>query len=636
MCLESIVKYTDSPYRVYMVDDGSDQHTKSYLQEFAQRYQNLSLIENEKNMGFVVSCNRGMASTPGGDILLLNSDVIVTPGWLRKIVACAYSDERIGIVTPLSTRSPHLWIKMNPGDNIFSTAAKIEDLSEKRYPDVVTPEGWCFYIKRKVYEHIGSFDPIYGKGYCEESDYAMRALSNEYRTVCADDTFIFHKGRATFKDERGERYKTNRAIFDKRWSHYYKKVYEEFLSADPLNDIRTKYEQSAAPHPRRLSEANKDLFSVTMLSNPALDASIKQYKDIVSLQCETTDHTSENSSIVFLLSTLQKNGGVLSVTQLVNDLILMGVNASIVVINPLLFDEDIFLLTAPIAYRSNEDLIASFPRATYAVATYWVTMYYLIKIVEMHPRMKPYYFIQDYEPDFYSNTEEWHQKARDTYTVPAGRFAKTDWIIEKVSSLGVAVGKVPPGLDLEIFYPRDQHKKEKVIVLSMMRPSTKRRGFEIMADVFSKIAEDGEHIELHAFGSRDEELQPYSLGFHYVNHGILSPEQLARVYSDADVYVDFSHFQGFGRTALEAMACGTCCVITKSGGVSEYAIHGFNCLMSDPGDTVSLLTNIRKVTQDKPLREYLVKNGLETVKKYERGYSSRETWEYIRGLRTNA
>ena len=48
------------------------------------------VLHNEKNMGFSANVNKGMAQSEDRDVLLLNSDTIVTAGWLDKIIACAY------------------------------------------------------------------------------------------------------------------------------------------------------------------------------------------------------------------------------------------------------------------------------------------------------------------------------------------------------------------------------------------------------------------------------------------------------------------------------------------------------------------------------------------------------------------
>jgi len=76
-----------------------------------------------------------------------------------------------------------------------------------------------------------------------------------------------------------------------------------------------------------------------------------------------------------------------------------------------------------------------------------------------------------------------------------------------------------------------------------------------------------------------------ALPFPYTNVGRLyEPHKVADLLSSADVLVDGSLWQGFGRPGLEAMACATVPVLTNVGGVAEYARDGENCLLIPPQD----------------------------------------------------
>ncbi|MBL1887414.1 glycosyltransferase, partial [Klebsiella pneumoniae] len=63
------------------------------------------LLENENNLGFVATVNRGMKLHSKRDVLLLNSDVEVANKWLERIYDAAYSRERVGSVTPFSNNA---------------------------------------------------------------------------------------------------------------------------------------------------------------------------------------------------------------------------------------------------------------------------------------------------------------------------------------------------------------------------------------------------------------------------------------------------------------------------------------------------------------------------------------------------
>ena len=63
--------------------------------------ENVVVLHNEKNQGFSANVNKGMLYSDR-DVILLNSDTIVTKGWVEKIQACAYLSRRNATVTPLS------------------------------------------------------------------------------------------------------------------------------------------------------------------------------------------------------------------------------------------------------------------------------------------------------------------------------------------------------------------------------------------------------------------------------------------------------------------------------------------------------------------------------------------------------
>ena len=66
----------------------------------------LTLASNPSNLGFTLTANRGMREArPGADVVLLNSDTVVTRGWLAALSRCAASDPRIGTITPFSNNA---------------------------------------------------------------------------------------------------------------------------------------------------------------------------------------------------------------------------------------------------------------------------------------------------------------------------------------------------------------------------------------------------------------------------------------------------------------------------------------------------------------------------------------------------
>ena len=247
-CFDSVLRWTDlDRNEVILVNDASDEHTSEVLRQWSELHSSVSLVENEVNVGFVRSCNRALAIAESEFVVLLNSDTCVTPRWLEKMIACMRSDDAIAIASPVSNFAPYLRIEMAPGADYLAMNAFLEDLARPSYPDVTTPEGFCYMIRTCLLDRLGLFDLVFDDGYGEESDLAMRANYLGYRTVCVDDTYIYHQGRGTFGSERRRSlYERNRTIFNDRWSARYSEQLAEFRQRDPLAPLRAGSEKLGA------------------------------------------------------------------------------------------------------------------------------------------------------------------------------------------------------------------------------------------------------------------------------------------------------------------------------------------------------------------------------------------------------
>jgi|GEM_PF-1535602 len=85
----------------------------------------------------------------------------------------------------------------------------------------------------------------------------------------------------------------------------------------------------------------------------------------------------------------------------------------------------------------------------------------------------------------------------------------------------------------------------------------------------------------------------------------------------SDIFLDLSDYQAFGRTGLEAMACGCIPVLPDRGGTDEYAIHNFNSLVIDTTSEEECIESISKLIQTGHNELYRLKlNAIETAARY--------------------
>ena len=103
-CINSIKRWTDlNKHRLVIINDCStDERMEPYLEKL--KNENCMVIHNKTNQGFSSNINLGMAQSEDRDVILLNSDTVVTQNWVEKLLACAYKDAWTATATPLSNR----------------------------------------------------------------------------------------------------------------------------------------------------------------------------------------------------------------------------------------------------------------------------------------------------------------------------------------------------------------------------------------------------------------------------------------------------------------------------------------------------------------------------------------------------
>ena len=213
--------------KVLLMDDCSNKETQNYLQKFIKKHTNFTLYRNQQNQGFIKNCNKGIDMAKGDIVVLLNSDTRVPSGFDKRILQCFKSDKNIALASPLSTHSGLFNIPENNQYNLQQIDKVVQKYAKCEYP-LITPEGFCFAIRKSVTDKIGKLDEIFGKGYCEEDDLVLRALYNGYKTVLIDNLIVAHKSHASFTSEVRKLYlEHNLKIFRRRWGNQQTKVRED-------------------------------------------------------------------------------------------------------------------------------------------------------------------------------------------------------------------------------------------------------------------------------------------------------------------------------------------------------------------------------------------------------------------------
>jgi GT2 family glycosyltransferase len=245
-CLDSVLRTTALRHRVILIDDCSpDSRIPDYFETLRSAADSrVTLLRNEANLSFVGAINRGMALGQN-DVVLLNSDTVVTSGWLEKLHRCADSDARIGTITPFSNNAEICSFPKFCQNNTLPQGMSAEDVDRAIeaaalpvYPDIPTAVGFCMFIRRDLLNEIGLFDAAtFRLGYGEENDFCMRAAAAGWRNVLCDDTFIQHVGSRSFDITKQALAEENMRRLLAKHPDYMQRVMA-FIAADPIKAIR--------------------------------------------------------------------------------------------------------------------------------------------------------------------------------------------------------------------------------------------------------------------------------------------------------------------------------------------------------------------------------------------------------------
>ncbi|MEW6424287.1 MAG: glycosyltransferase family 2 protein [Bacillota bacterium] len=200
--VESLLKNTPEPVELIFVDNNSTDGTPEYL----SRIPGVRVIVNQANLGFAAGCNKGLAVARSDYLVLLNNDIIVSRGWLSRLVAHFKEWPKVGLIGPLSNCAGG---EQTIGVNFFSIS-QIEEFDRQlavknsrrccRKANILS--GFCLLLKREVLNAIGGLDPRFGPGNFDDDDYCLRARLAGFELLVAEDVFIYHFGGQTFRGEK--------------------------------------------------------------------------------------------------------------------------------------------------------------------------------------------------------------------------------------------------------------------------------------------------------------------------------------------------------------------------------------------------------------------------------------------------
>jgi GT2 family glycosyltransferase len=524
-------------------DDGSAPEHVAGL----ERIRGIELVRGDRQAGFAANVNRGLRRVrPDEDAVLLNSDVIAHRGWLEALQFWAYRDPDAGIVGP----------KLLYPDGTIQSAGTVRNAA--------APE-W--------FDHAHRFKPAdHPQANVPQPFLAMTGAALYVRRTVIDRIGLLDEGYGMAYEDVDYCLRAWEAGFSVHYCPY-----------ASLTHLESKT--------RGMEQSEREL------------ASQRLFWERWGAWLDDRPVRAEDGAlrIVYVTEDTGVGGGHRVVFQHLEGLAARGHQCELWTLDD---PPDWYALDVPVrTFPTYRELVAELSDVdAIKVATWWNTAAPVWRAAVR--RGVPAYFVQDIETSYYAEDPGVHAAVLATYRPEFHVLTTSQWVADRLRELGVDPTAVPPGLDLDRFFPLDR-ERHPAALLAIGRTNP-LKNFPLTAEAYRRLPEP--RPELWLFGIEPEIGAP--LGARY--EVAPSDAEVNELLNTATVFVQTSTHEGFCLPVLEAMATGLPVVCTDAHGNRDFCRDGENCLIpaAEPGAVASA---VRRVLEDPALRARLAAAGLETA-----------------------
>jgi GT2 family glycosyltransferase/glycosyltransferase involved in cell wall biosynthesis len=553
-CIESVLKHTNWPFHLILVDDASpDEAVRDYLKalegpKYDRPKMEISILFNQVNRGFPATVNRGVAHGDGEYICILNSDTLVTPGWLTRQLVALEADPKNVITNPCTNNTALIQVPMYNGKSYRDMAVALSQSPNTPTHNEIMPTGFCFTMRRKLWDEVGPFDEAFGSGYGEETSFWMNALKQtdekgillNNRAVIADDAFVFHERGSSFAQLGEDKHMGMRRIGNERFHKLhpdFKEWSKGFVADDAINHVRRGLDRSIFP----------------------------------------TDY---KGNVCWVVKSAASCGGMNFIADIVNELIERGYNAQVCVI-PDQYDPEMegrlpvtsHLRTSPHLFKSREEFVQTFTSRVFTTGLVFAAVSELSQAVRLladqNKGLKGANHVQSYDVDLARllGREDLVPAILEAYKA-LPNVCSSGWIARELKAQGAAVtGVILPGVNPDLFHPRRVSKDERKTIAVLMNTDYGVIKGNDWAAQFLKELEPTKHANVRVIA-----IGPTALDIRGVTClGTLPQSKMAEILgSQVDVLVDPAVIHSYGLPVLEALYSGAAAVCRPNKGVDEY------------------------------------------------------------------
>ena len=205
--LPSVITFSKEDAEIIIADNASSDDSLEFMQK---EYPEIRVIKNAENGGFSKGYNDALSQIDADFYVLLNSDIEVTPHWIKPIITLMESDKTIAVCQPklLSYAEPEKFEYAGAAGGFidkygypFCRGRIFQNLETDngQYDNVCEifwASGAAMFVRAELYHKFGGLDNDFF-AHMEEIDFCWRLKNEGYKVMYCPDSKVFHVGGGT-------------------------------------------------------------------------------------------------------------------------------------------------------------------------------------------------------------------------------------------------------------------------------------------------------------------------------------------------------------------------------------------------------------------------------------------------------
>ncbi|MCD4697914.1 MAG: glycosyltransferase family 2 protein [Bacteroidales bacterium] len=205
--LPAVIEHSREDAEIIVADNAS---TDGSIELLNENFPSVRIIINDTNGGYAKGYNDSLKQIEADYYILLNSDIEVTPGWIKPIINLMDSDPVIAATQPklrsfyerekfeyagaaggFIDKFGYPFCRGRIFQSLETDTGQYDDVKE-----VFWATGACFFVRSDVFKELGGFDERFF-AHMEEIDFCWRAKNKGYKIMYCPDSVVYHVGGGT-------------------------------------------------------------------------------------------------------------------------------------------------------------------------------------------------------------------------------------------------------------------------------------------------------------------------------------------------------------------------------------------------------------------------------------------------------